>query len=109
VKIYTLLLPIFLYCESFINKFEYGEMLYNNPRGISCSKCHGEHGEGRVLATYIHKKKVNQVVAPMIVNLSFGEMKKSLNYTRNFFMPKYYLTDSEIDAITTFLKSGVKR
>jgi hypothetical protein len=38
--------------EDFISHYEYGQMLYNNPRGVSCSECHGENGEGRTIVSY---------------------------------------------------------
>ncbi|MBL0722011.1 MAG: hypothetical protein JJV88_05470 [Sulfurovum sp.] len=39
---FIFLLPLYLIGESdFITDLEYGEMLYNNPRGVSCASCHG--------------------------------------------------------------------
>jgi argininosuccinate synthase len=38
--------------ESFISNLEYGQMLYKNPRGIGCIKCHGDNGKGKLIATY---------------------------------------------------------
>ena len=55
-RLIYLLLPLFLYAEdnidendteSFISDYEYGQMLYMNPRGVSCVQCHGDSG-GRV-------------------------------------------------------------
>ena len=47
--------------EDFISHDEYGQMLYNNPRGVSCSQCHGDNGEGCVIVSFKDvdgKKKV---------------------------------------------------
>lgn len=35
--------------NSFITKYEYGKMLYNNPRGIGCNNCHGDDARGKNL------------------------------------------------------------
>ena len=53
----------------------YGKNLYENPRGIACNKCHGNKGEGGVIAHYKHKGV----------------------------MPRYFLTDEEITAIYMYL------
>lgn len=51
-----LLLPLYLYAaSSFITPMEYSSSLYKNPRGIGCNNCHGEKGEGKLVATYTHK------------------------------------------------------
>ena len=34
------------FASDFITKNEYAKMLYQNPRGIGCDKCHGSGGEG---------------------------------------------------------------
>lgn len=33
--------------NSFITKYEYGKMLFNNPRGIGCNNCHGDDARGK--------------------------------------------------------------
>ncbi len=115
----TLFLAPILLFGSFISNQEYGLMLYNNPRGISCAKCHGSKGKGELIATYIDDKtgKKQQLIAPNISNLTwkvfFNKIKyskilkngkfKVLNYS---VMPKYdYLTDSEIKAIYDYITS----
>jgi mono/diheme cytochrome c family protein len=122
MKLILLILPIFLFSESFISNLEYGKMLYNNPRGISCAKCHGENGKGRIIATYIDDKTGNKekLIAPNITNISYeifyNRVKnskilkkgkfKTLNYSA---MPKYnYLVDEEIKSIYNYLHKGKK-
>jgi mono/diheme cytochrome c family protein len=122
MKLIFLILPIFLFSESFISNLEYGNMLYNNPRGISCAKCHGKSGKGRVIATYINDKtgKKEKLIAPNITNISYeifyNKVKnskilkkgkfKTLNYSA---MPKYnYLVDDEIKSIYDYLHKGQK-
>ncbi len=43
VKVFLIMVPLLLIGEgkneSFLSDIEYGKMLYNNPRGIPCSKC----------------------------------------------------------------------
>ena len=46
------------FASDFITKNEYAKMLYQNPRGIGCDKCHGSGGEGSVIAKY--KKKIKK-------------------------------------------------
>ena len=49
-----------LFAESFISDYEYGQMLFKNPRGIGCNKCHGENGEGSLIATKKDFNKTSQ-------------------------------------------------
>ena len=59
-RLLWLLLPLLLWGEEdFISHYEYGEMLYSNPRGVSCAQCHGESGEGTTIVEYrdIHGKQ----------------------------------------------------
>ncbi|WP_181450981.1 c-type cytochrome [Helicobacter valdiviensis] len=90
--------------ESFITPIEYGKMLYENPRGIGCIECHGKNGEGREIASYKHKLKNKKLSAPKINNLSFREFSTALKQGKKI-MPKYYLTQSEIEAIYQYLTS----
>ncbi len=99
-----LLLPLLLGAdEDFISHYEYGQMLYNNPRGVSCAQCHGKSGEGKVIVEYrdIHGKQKLQ--GPDIRHKSFEEMKKSIN-SYHPVMPRYYLTDEEIKTIYDFIQ-----
>lgn len=109
---------IFLYAftfaedTSFITKFEYGEMLYKNPRGISCIKCHGEKGESKFLVNYKElQKKTNTIIAksitaPNIKNLQLETFIAVLQNKENksLVMPTYFLSDEEIKAIYHYLK-----
>ena len=40
--------------NSFITKYEYGKMLYNNPRWIGCNNCHGDDARGKKLVEFKH-------------------------------------------------------
>lgn len=84
--------------ESFITEEEYGKYLYNDPRGISCKKCHGEYGEERKLTSYVNKGINTDIIVPNIAKLDVQKFYKALRGT-HLIMPKYYLTDSEIFAI----------
>ena len=46
--------------NSFITKYEYGKMLYNNPRGIGWNSCHGNDARGRKMVDFkqMHEKKI---------------------------------------------------
>ncbi|STP00040.1 cytochrome C oxidase subunit III [Helicobacter canadensis] len=90
--------------DSFITQVEYGKMLYENPRGIGCVNCHGEKGEGRLIAHYSHKNKDRELKGVRINHLGFQEFLKSLQESKKV-MPKYYLTKSEIQAIYQYLQS----
>jgi len=109
--------------EWFITNLEYGKMLYNNPRGISCAKCHGNKGEGKTVTSFINSrgKKIIIKTSPF-KNLTFEKLKKALFHDYNIkkiikkhpnsplkyiiIMPKYdYLTDNEIKTILLYLKS----
>ncbi|WP_456479584.1 c-type cytochrome [Nautilia sp.] len=109
--------------EWFITNLEYGKMLYNNPRGISCAKCHGIKGEGKIITSFINSKGEKTVIkTEKFHNLTFEWFKKILfkriklkKYLKKHpssplkylnIMPKYnYLTDNEIKAILLYLKS----
>lgn len=89
--------------EDFISHYEYGEMLYANPRGVSCSQCHGKAGEGTTIVEFrdIHGKQV----------LKGSDIRKesleSMIYAVNAYhpvMPRYYLTNEEVKAIYDYLK-----
>ena len=96
-------------------------MLYENPRGIGCIKCHGKNGKGKLIAKYYiinkdNKKIYKQIVAPEITSIIWEnfylKLKKGVVLTDGKYrkinygvMPKYeYLTRSEIEAIYFYLK-----
>ena len=84
----------------FITKMEYARMLYLNPRGIGCDKCHGANGTGSVISKFKHfDKKTNKLVddelrAPRINDLDFERFKAALESPRGV-MPSYFLTAEE--------------
>ena len=92
---------------TFITPMEYASQLYKNPRGIGCHRCHGDDGKGRVIATYIHKKKKKQFVAPAINKIQYSKFYNTLN-RRNRGMPRYFLTKKEIDALYLYLHQNDK-
>jgi hypothetical protein len=91
--------------QSFITPREYGEMLYQNPRGIGCHKCHGLKGERNVIVKYSHKKKDKEIVAPSINSMKFDEFSKVFkeNQKRDI-MPRYFLTNQEIRTLFVYLQ-----
>lgn len=98
------LLPMLLWGEeSFITQFEYGKMLYSNPRGIGCVHCHGKDGEGSIIAQYKHKGKLKSLIAPPINELEY-ERFSSLALRDKKVMPRYHLEDSELQAIHLYLQ-----
>jgi hypothetical protein len=119
----------FIYAKNndwFITNLEYGKMLYNNPRGISCAKCHGSKAQGKTVTSYINKKgeKVTIKTLPL-KHLTFDKLKKALFHDYNLkkiraknpdsplifinIMPKYnYLTDNEIKALLLYINSKEK-
>jgi len=99
-----LFLPLFIHAKSsFITPLEYSSSLYKNPRGIGCYHCHGEIGEGKVVANYTHKKKKKSFKGPKINALSYEVFQKALNRSKKG-MPRYYLTKSEIKALYFYLQ-----
>ena len=88
---------------SFITQMEYASQLYKNPRGIGCHHCHGENGEGRVVAKYIHKKQEKSFSGPAINSLEFEAFFQALN-KRKKGMPRYFLTDKEVKSLYFYLQ-----
>jgi mono/diheme cytochrome c family protein len=135
MRLILLLLPIFLLSDnnitiddnslssdntetedSFLLEVEYGKMLYNNPRGIACSKCHGKDGKGgQVIAKYYDQNSNPKLLKGIdITHYRLDQLKSSMQNkfrdennrrVRHKIMPIYYLTDKEIKAIYTYLKS----
>ena len=100
--------PLFVFAQSsFITPLEYASSLYKNPRGIGCNRCHGENGEGMVIANYTHKKQKRSFKAPKINDKSFKELYKALN-SRQIGMPRYFLTQGEIKALYLYLHRNDK-
>ncbi|MGP1485058.1 MAG: c-type cytochrome [Campylobacter sp.] len=113
---FALLVCFFGYCfcaNDFITKNEYAKMLYQNPRGIGCDKCHGRSGEGAVISKFKYfDKKTKQIldkelVGPPINNLDLAKFKKAVESSKGI-MPSYFLTDEEINLIYEYLINYVK-
>ena len=105
--------------ESFLSSVEYGRMLYKNPRGISCSQCHGKEGKGgQKIAKYYDKNKNPKLLKGVnIISYSLEDLRASLSnkYRENNhskphkIMPMYYLTNEEIQAIYDYLQNSNKQ
>jgi mono/diheme cytochrome c family protein len=87
---------------SFITKDEYASQLYHNPRGIGCHKCHGENGEGRLIATYKEKGVEKAFRAPPIDQVDYTTFVKVMT-ERQRGMPRYFLTAQEIKVLYYYL------
>jgi len=105
-------------------------MLYNNPRGISCTKCHGVNARGKKITSFIHiKNKVKYkctIKSNDITNISYKDFKTKLDpklkkikkkFKKNQIcekliygnsMPTYFLTIEELDSIYFYLKNQDK-
>ncbi len=94
--------------DDFISHYEYGEMLYANPRGVSCAECHGKYGEGTTIVEYrdIHGKQ--SLKGSDIRHKSLKDMIEAVNSYHKV-MPRYYLTDEEVKAIYDYLKTENKK
>ncbi len=83
-------------------------MLYKNPRGIGCNKCHGIQGQGTIIAKYKEKGKIKYLKAPKINDLSKQEFFKTFNISHKI-MPKYFLTYGEINTLYLYLQNYNKK
>ncbi len=84
-------------------------MLYKNPRGIGCDKCHGTKGKGRIIAKYKEKGEIKYLKAPAINNLSRQEFFKAFKSKKHKIMPKYFLTNNEINTLYLYLQKINKK
>ena len=102
--IVLLILPLFVYAKtSFITQMEYSSQLYKNPRGIGCNNCHGEKGEGKLVASYTHKDEKKEFRGAAINSINYEDFERALNTSKRG-MPRYYLTQSEIKALFFYLQ-----
>ena len=107
-KIYFLFPFLLIAQEDFISDFEYGEMLYKNPRGISCAACHAKNGEGKKIVSYQEQNKTIVIKGADIRDRTLDEIEAIV--ARNHpVMPKYYLTHEEVDAIYSYLQEMNER
>lgn len=99
--------------DAFITTYEYGQMLYNNPRGIGCNKCHGDNAKGLYLGKYTNKKKKEVIItAPDITNVTFETFVKKLssqNIKKSLIMPTYFLTNNELKSLYIYITSKGKK
>ena len=113
--------------NSFITKFEYGKMLFNNPRGIGCNSCHGDNAKGQKIMDFKqeHDKKMYNcsLVAPNIKDIDYETFSTKVNSKKNpnlkfekeqvcekliyyaNVMPTYFLVEEEIEAIFHYIKN----
>ena len=94
-----------LWGEDFISEFEYGQMLYQNPRGVSCAPCHGDHGEGAIIARYKEHGKPRVLKGPDIRGVDLATLRQALLKGRGV-MPRYFLTDKEIHALYLYIQKA---
>ena len=87
---------------SFITESEYASQLYHSPRGIGCFKCHGEKGEGKLIATYKDKGEKMSFSPPAINKLDFKSFNAAMK-KRQKGMPRYFLTQQEIKTLYIYL------
>ncbi|MBP7769784.1 MAG: c-type cytochrome [Aliarcobacter sp.] len=113
--------------NSFITKFEYGKMLYNNPRGIGCNSCHGDDAKGRKIIDFKqeHSKKIYdcELSVPNIKGIPYEVFSAKVNVKKNpnkkfekeqvcekliyyaNVMPTYFLVEEEIEAIYYYIRN----
>ena len=113
--------------NSFITKFEYGKMLYNNPRGIGCNSCHGDDAKGKKIIDFKqeHDKKIYNcnLSVPNIKDIDYAIFSEKINSKKNQnkkfekeevcekliyyanVMPTYFLVEEEIEAIYYYIKN----
>jgi hypothetical protein len=113
--------------NSFITKYEYGKMLYTNPRGIGCNSCHGDDANGKEIVSFKHMvRNISYeciLKAPSIKNVNANKFFKKVNSKKNSkkefeahevcekliykanVMPTYFLVKEEIDAIYYYVKN----
>ncbi len=99
--------------NSFITKFEYGQMLYKNPRGVGCIKCHKQVNKDVVIARYKEKDKKTKklieksIIVPAINKVSYGGFLKKMteDKTESKVMPTYFLTNEELESLYYYIKN----
>lgn len=103
--------------SSFITKFEYGAMLYENPRGVGCVLCHNKGDKPVLIANYKEKAKNSNkledkaIIAPAINNVSYVVFidKMTADKTESKVMPTYFLTKEELDSLYFYIKNINKK
>ena len=98
--------------NSFITRFEYGAMLYENPRGVGCVSCHKKGDKAVIIAKYKEKDRKTKklvekvIVAPAINGVSYEVFidKMTADKTDSKVMPTYFLTKEELDSLFFYIK-----
>ncbi len=104
-----MMIPLFLNAESsFITQEEYSMQLYYSPRGIGCHHCHGEKGEGKIIAKYKDKNNLFSFSGPPINNIAYEKFYNAM-IMRKQGMPRYFLIEDEIKALYFYLHHGEER
>ncbi len=99
-----LLLATGISAEDFITDFEYGQMLYRDPRGASCAACHGETGSGKLIGEYPDKTgRIVTLRGPDIRHATLQQIRNSVRKGAGV-MPRYFLTEQEVKTIHAYLK-----
>jgi len=94
--------------EDFISEFEYGQMLYQNPRGVSCVPCHGDRGEGALIARYKEQGRSVELRGPDIRQADIEQIRAAVSRGPGV-MPRYFLTDEEIKALYSYIREAERR
>ncbi len=90
--------------EDFITDFEYGQMLYQDPHGASCAACHGETGGGTLIGEYTDREgNIITLNGPDIRHTTLEQLRASVHSGKGV-MPRYFLTDKEIQTIHAYLQ-----
>lgn len=114
--------------NSFITKYEYGKMLYNNPRGIGCNSCHGDDARGKKMVEFKQQLSDTKIyncvlVVPDIKSIDYETFSTKVNSKKNpnvkfekeqvcekliyyaNVMPTYFLVEEEIEAIFYYIQN----
>jgi cytochrome c553 len=86
--------------SNFLTLDEYSEMLYNNPKGISCAHCHGNRGEKQRYIRYYNELKGREITITFspLYKMPYKNFKKALVKNKRF-MPRYILAEAEIRSL----------
>lgn len=104
MKLLIFIIPFLLSAnEDFISHYEYGQMLYSSPRGVSCSQCHGDAGQGKIIVSYKDEDGKKVISGSDIRRNTLNDMIASVNQYHKI-MPQYYLTNKEVKAIYDYIQ-----
>ncbi|WP_415711008.1 c-type cytochrome, partial [Campylobacter armoricus] len=98
-----------IWAEDFISPKEYQESLYQNPRGISCAKCHGD-GSQQVLGYYTKNGEKFPFIIPSIKKIGYKRFRDVLIQPQEAksIMPTYSLTEQEIKSLYDYITNNKK-